>query len=81
MPADTAKLFSIRRSQAVRLPKQFRFSGTEVFIRRKSSIGEVVLSPKLSTWQDFFELVDHSKLSADFMSDRQDALAEERNLF
>ncbi|MEW9809734.1 MAG: type II toxin-antitoxin system VapB family antitoxin [Candidatus Symbiodolus clandestinus] len=81
MPADTAKLFSIGRSQAVRLPKQFRFSGTEVFIRRKPSTGEVVLSPKLSTWQDFFELVDRSKLSADFMSDRQGALAEERNLF
>jgi antitoxin VapB len=39
-----AKLFAHGRSQAVRLPKEFRFEGTEVFVRR---VGEdVVLSSK-----------------------------------
>ena len=38
-----AKLFANGRSQAVRLPKEFRFSGTEVFIERRGE--EVVLSP------------------------------------
>lgn len=42
----TAKLFMNGRSQAVRLPAEFRFEGTEVNIRRDSETGEVILSPK-----------------------------------
>jgi antitoxin VapB len=45
---QTAKLFKNGRSQAVRLPKEFRFSGREVLIRRDPATGEVVLAP-LST--------------------------------
>ena len=49
LPAEpkekTAKLFRNGRSQAVRLPKEFRFEGTEVAIRRDAQTGEVVLSP------------------------------------
>ena len=41
-PQPTAKLFMHGRSQAVRLPKEFRFSGTEVYVRRQGD--EVVLS-------------------------------------
>ena len=37
-----AKLFQHGRSQAVRLPKEFRFSGTEVYVRRQGD--DVVLS-------------------------------------
>jgi antitoxin VapB len=33
-PMDTAKLFQTGRSQAVRLPRQFRFKGKEVRVRR-----------------------------------------------
>ena len=40
---ETAKLFKIGRSQAVRLPKKYRFSGTEVEIRKVGD--EVILSP------------------------------------
>ena len=45
-PSTTAKakLFLHGRSQAVRLPKEFRFDGTEVFVRRVGD--EVVLSSK-----------------------------------
>jgi len=42
----TAKLFMNGRSQAVRLPAEFRFEGTEVNIRRDPVTGEVVLSQK-----------------------------------
>lgn len=42
----TAKLFMNGRSQAVRLPAEFRFEGTEVKIRRDPETGEVILSPK-----------------------------------
>ncbi|MDR1853390.1 MAG: type II toxin-antitoxin system VapB family antitoxin [Azoarcus sp.] len=80
MPA-TAKLFFTGRSQAVRLPLEFRFQGTEVFIRRNVDTGEVVLSPKPASWQEFFELADHTEIPADFMANRDDLPAEERNLF
>ena len=76
-----AKLFTTGRSQAVRLPMEFRFQGTEVFIRRNTETGEVVLSPKPTSWQEFFELADHTDIPADFMTDREDLPAEERNLF
>ncbi|MEO1021488.1 MAG: type II toxin-antitoxin system VapB family antitoxin [Bacteroidota bacterium] len=49
----TAKLFKNGRSQAVRLPKEFRFEGNEVRIRREGD--EVILSPnKDKNWEDVF---------------------------
>ncbi len=42
---STAKLFKNGRSQAVRLPKEFRFEGTEVRIRRAGN--GVLLEPKV----------------------------------
>lgn len=79
--SSTAKLFTTGRSQAVRLPMEFRFQGTEVFIRRNPDTGEVVLSPKPASWQEFFELADRTVIPADFMTDRADLPAEEKNLF
>jgi antitoxin VapB len=40
-----AKLFKNGRSQAVRLPKEFRFEGSEVLVRRDPATGDVVISP------------------------------------
>ncbi|MDR1849475.1 MAG: type II toxin-antitoxin system VapB family antitoxin [Zoogloeaceae bacterium] len=77
----TAKLFTTGRSQAVRLPLQFRFPGTEVFIRRDTVTGEVVLSAKPDSWQDFFEFADQADFPRDFMENREALEAEERNLF
>lgn len=80
MPA-TAKLFVTGRSQAVRLPMEFRFPGTEVFIRRDPNSGDVVLSAKPTSWQEFFELTDRTEIPSDFMVDREDLPAQERDLF
>ncbi len=44
----TAKLFWSGRSQAVRLPKDFRFHGNEVRIRRRGSA--VILEPAADDW-------------------------------
>ena len=77
----TAKLFITGRSQAVRLPREFRFQGAEVFIRRDPQTGDVVLSPKPASWKEFFELANRTKIPADFMVDREDLPAGERNLF
>lgn len=45
---DTAKIFWSGRSQAVRLPKDFRFDGEEVHIRRHGNA--VILEPVASNW-------------------------------
>jgi antitoxin VapB len=45
---ETAKLFWSGRSQAVRLPKDFRFRGKEVRIRRHGSA--VILEPMAEDW-------------------------------
>ena len=45
---DTARLFQSGRSQAVRLPKQFRFSGTEVGVRHFGN--GVLLLPVDNPW-------------------------------
>ncbi len=57
MPS-TAKLFKNGRSQAVRLPAEFRFEGTEVNIRRDPATGDVILSHKEGHWEEFFRLRD-----------------------
>jgi len=77
----TAKIFTTGRIQAVRLPMEFRFQGSEVFIRRDPETGDVVLSPKPASWQDFFVLADSTDIPDDFMRDRDHLPEEKRNLF
>ena len=81
MLTATAKLFTSGGSQAVRLPIAFRLPGAEVFIRRDPKTGDVVLSPKPASWQEFFDLADRAEIPVDFMDDRQDTPAPERDLF
>jgi len=75
--AQTAKLFMNGRSQAVRLPAEFRFSGREVFIEREGDT--VILRPKPVGWDDFF--ARPSGVPADFLVDREDREPEKRELF
>jgi len=52
--AGIAKLFVSGRSQAVRLPKEFRFKGSEVYIKKEK--GKVILSEKpQKTWAEIFQ--------------------------
>ena len=53
----TAKIFATGRSQAVRLPLEFRFDVSEVFIRRDPLTGDVVLSRKPTDWQGLLDVV------------------------
>ena len=78
---QTAKLFRNGRSQAVRLPAEFRFPGAEVYVRRDPKTGDVILSRRPDSWQDFFDLVDSLDIPEDFMSDRGDAPPQKRKLF
>ena len=70
MGARTAKLFTTGRSQAVRLPLEFRFDGQEVFIRRDPKTGDVILSPKPDSWDGLFALHGEDAQSEGFMEDR-----------
>ena len=77
----TAKLFKNGRSQAVRLPSEYRFSGSEVYIRRDASTGDVILSRRPESWKDFFELMKTIEVPDDFLADRQDQAPQKRDLF
>ena len=77
----TAKVFRNGRSQAVRLPVEYRFDGSEVYIRRDPDSGDVILSRQPESWDDFFELADRIGVPADFMSERGDAPPQKRKLF
>jgi antitoxin VapB len=74
----TAKLFRNGRSQAVRLPSDFRFEGSEVFIRQDRATGDVILSRRPESWESFFELA--KDVPEDFMSDRGDRPPQKRKL-
>ena len=72
---ETAKIFENGRSQAVRLPKKFRFNTDEVVIQQ---LGEaVILVPKESMWQTFLEGLD--SFTDDIFEDgREQGLQEAR---
>ncbi len=67
MGAKTAKLFTTGRSQAVRLPVEFRFEGKEVFVRRDPETGDVILSRKPDSWDGLFALYGTGGVPDDFM--------------
>ena len=64
---EIAKLFQNGRSQAVRLPKEFRFRGDKVFIRKVGNA--VVLIPYQDPWVSLFNSL--GQFSADFMATRE----------
>ena len=71
---QTAKLFINGRSQAVRLPKEFRFEGGEVFIKR---VGDaVVLLPVRHGWDTLFQALDD--FEPGFRIEREEPPPQER---
>ena len=73
----TAKVFVTGRSQAVRLPKAYRFKSKEVFIHKEGN--RVILSEKPESWDDFF--ASPARVTEDFMAERVDLPPQERVLF
>jgi antitoxin VapB len=76
-----AKVFRNGRSQAVRLPAEYRFDSSEVYIRRDPKSGDVILSRRPESWQEFFDLADRIEVPDDFLSDRVDTPPQKRRLF
>jgi len=74
----TAKLFRNGQSQAVRLPKEFRFEGDEVQITKLGN--GVLLMPTGHSWDVLFESL--GKFTDDFMEERAQPAGDDRaNLF
>jgi len=71
---ETAKLFQAGRGQAVRLPKEYRFRGDKVYIKRIGNA--VVLLPYHDAWQSMIDSVN--LFSEDFMSERAQPAAQLR---
>lgn len=64
-PRDSAKVFMSGKSQAVRLPKKFRFADgcTEVSVRQVGR--HLILSPRFSDWDDYW--ANSTRPSEDFV--------------
>jgi antitoxin VapB len=70
----TARIFMNNRSQAVRLPKEFQFATSEVYIRKQGD--EVVLSARPQDWSAY--LASEAVASDEFMQGVEDLPVQER---
>jgi len=69
-----AKLFRNGRSQAVRLPKEFRLPGDAVYIRRRANA--LLLFPVEESWDTLIERTRH--FTDDFMHERHQPPLQDR---
>ena len=72
-----AKLFKNGASQAVRLPREFRLNGKEVYIKRQGNA--VVLIPEEDSWDTLIESTKH--FTDDFMRERDQPPLQQRESF
>lgn len=70
----TAKIFKNGQSQAVRLPKEFRFEGKKAFIKKSGNA--VILLPIKNSWEPLFDSLN--KFSDDFMESREQPKQQDR---
>ncbi len=69
-----AKVFTTGRSQAVRIPKEYRFACDEVLIEREGE--RVILTPRPRSWREYFARA--SRFSDDYPEQLEDAPPQER---
>lgn len=75
MEPRIAKIFMNGRSQAVRLPKEYRFDSDEVYISKQGS--SVLITEKKPDWDQFFD--SKPAFDDDFLNERLDAQPQERD--
>jgi len=73
----TAKLFQNGQSQAVRLPKEFRFEDDYVYVKKSGNV--VILIPAKESWDVLLKSLN--KFSPDFMSERKQPKTQKRESF
>lgn len=71
----TAKLFKNGQSQAVRLPKEFRFEGDEVFVRKLGNT--VILLPMDDPWRVLIDSL--GEFSEDYLEERDQPAGQRRD--
>ena len=69
----TAKLFMNGQSQAVRLPKEFRMAGDEVYIKKEGEV--IMLLPKEKSWDTLFDSLKH--FAKDFKLERNQPVEDQ----
>jgi len=64
---EKAKVFMSGRSQAVRIPAQYRFTSDEVYIRRDQKNGDVILSQSPGSLAEILAALDQLGVPEDFL--------------
>jgi antitoxin VapB len=77
---EKARVFMNGRSQAVRIPVEYRFASDQVFIRRDPQTGEVILSerPLKKPLAEIFAMIDAAGGAEDLLQDRDTTPPQER---
>ena len=77
---EKARVFMSGRSQAVRIPVEYRFASKEVFIRRNPQNGEIILSerPQHPSLVEIFEMIDAAGGAEELIQDRDTTPPQER---
>jgi antitoxin VapB len=77
---EKARVFMSGRSQAVRIPAEYRFASSEVFIRRDPRSGEISLSerPQRLPLREIFAMLDAAGGADELLRERNTERAEER---
>ncbi len=75
MTSQIAKIFMNGRSQAIRLPKEFRFNTDEVFITKQGQ--SIIITAKKPTWDEFFDC--KSAFTDEYLNERDDTQPQERD--
>lgn len=65
----------------MRLPAEYRFDGSEVYVRRDPHTGDVILSRRPESWAEFFDLLKTLEIPDDFLADRDDRPPQKRRIF
>ena len=76
---EKARVFMSGRSQAVRIPAEFRFASKEVFIRRDAQSGDLILSQVPGSWDEVYAALDKAGFPDDFLGDRRQGPVQERD--
>jgi antitoxin VapB len=73
-----ARVFMSGRSQAVRIPAQYRFTADEVYIRRDPQTGDLILSQAPGGWEEIYAALDQAGFPDDFLAERNQGLPQQR---
>jgi len=80
MAIEKTKVFMSGRSQAVRIPANYRISNREVYIRRDPRNGDLILSQAPASLAEIFDALDQLGVPEDFLSpaERAQGLPQQR---